>query len=81
MALVSIPLLFFRLDVYNVVSLCFMSLFALLLYYMGVLLRRFGLQHGLYGGADAKAIIALSFMMPEWPFSSGYPIFFHYPFF
>jgi preflagellin peptidase FlaK len=76
MVLVSAPLLFFRLDVYNVVSICFMSLFALLLYYMGRFLLRFGLQHGLYGGADAKAIIALSFMMPEWPFGSGYPIFF-----
>jgi preflagellin peptidase FlaK len=76
MLAVAIPLLLFRLDLYNIVSIAFMSLFAALLYYLGVMLQRFGFKHGLYGGADAKAIIALSVMVPEWPFGSYYPIFF-----
>jgi preflagellin peptidase FlaK len=76
MLAVAIPLLLLRPDIYNIVSVAFMSLFALLLYYLGVMLQRFGFKHGLYGGADAKAIIALSVMMPEWPFGSDYPIFF-----
>ncbi len=75
MVLIAIPLLIPRLNAYTAVSIVFMSLFALLLYYMGLFLQRFGFKHGLYGGADAKALISLSIMMPEWPVKS-YPIFF-----
>jgi len=76
MLIVALPLFILRFNLYNLVSAAFMSLFALLLYYMGVFLQRFGLKHGLYGGADAKALIALSIMMPEWPFNESYPVFF-----
>jgi hypothetical protein len=74
MLVVALPLFILRFNLYNLVSAAFMSLFALLLYYMGVFLQKFGLKHGLYGGADAKAIISLSIMMPGT--FKEYPIFF-----
>lgn len=80
MGICGIFLLFLGgIDSYAAISAVFMSLFALLLYYSGDVLKRMGLlSHGFYGGADAKAIIALSIMVPRWPsfITDPIPIFF-----
>ena len=74
----GVVLLPFKIDLYCLVSIVFMVLFAFLVYYLGVFLSNIHvLRGGIYGGADAKAIISLSILMPAWPFFSKYfPVFF-----
>ena len=69
-------LLPFKIDLYCLVSIAFMVSFAFLIYYLGVFLSNIHLLRSrICGGADAKAIIALSILMPLWP-SEYFPIFF-----
>jgi Type IV leader peptidase family./Archaeal Peptidase A24 C-terminus Type II. len=74
----GLVLLLFKIEIYCLVSIVFMILFAFLVYYLGVFLSNIHvLRGGIYGGADAKAIISLSILMPTWPFFSEYfPVFF-----
>ena len=72
----GIALLPFKIGLYSLVSIAFMVSFAFLVYYLGIILcKAHVLRRGIYGGADAKAIIALSILMPVWP-SESFPIFF-----